>query len=187
MIELLAAAVGVVWALVSTPRATRVGALAMSAVLVVAGLASLGDLGVWLEGGWGMHLLAFVGSYAVGAAVAHRVSSSAGSKIAAVVGALLLAAAGAGLYSEAVRVVDDAVRNAPALDAEFIRSAGRAEAVRLLELSGLIIGVIALVLLSTPRRRRGALGGGELEGSSEKKRSATGAQLRELRVDAAQL
>ncbi len=185
MIELLAAAVGVVWALASTARAIRLGALAMSAVLVAAGLASLGDLGVWLEGGWGMHLLAFIGSYAVGAAVAHRASSSTGSKAAALVGALLLAVAAAGLYVQGARVIDDVVRKAPPLDAELIRAAGRAELARLPQLSGLLIGVIALVLLSTPRRRRGALGGGDE--TTTTKRSATGAQLRELRVDAAQL
>jgi|GEM_PF-6897907 hypothetical protein len=185
MIELLAAAVGVVWALVSTPRATRVGALAMSAVLVVAGLASLGDLGVWLEGGWGMHLLAFLGSYAVGAAVAHRSSSSRGSLAAALVGAVLLAATGAGLYFDGAGALDELVRHAPPLDAELIRDAGRAELARLLQLSGGLIGVIAAVLISTPRRRRGALGGGDE--TTTTKRSATGAQLRELRVDAAQL
>lgn len=149
------------WAVVSAVRRQRAiaaGAATSAAVLTAAWLAS--SLGPWLEGGWGMGVLAVTGSYALGAAVASRRSSSPGPRRAALVALAVTVVASVGFYAQALAVVDEAVRHAPPDVAQRIREAGAAEAARTVQLGGLL-GALALALLLTPRRRDGArLGAG---------------------------
>ena len=140
----------------------------MAAVLSAGGLASVMDLMPWLEGGWGMHLLALVASYALGAAVAFRISTSRGSLCAAVAGAALLLPLSGALFVEALQTVEEVLeRVADPRDAEVIREGARGEALRLLELGAGAAGAVALVLLTTRRRRLEAvLAANPLRGSS---------------------
>lgn len=127
----------------------------MAAVLCAVGVASVMDFVPWLEGGWGMHLLALVASYALGAAVAFRTSGSRGSLWAAVAGAALLLPLSGALFVEALRTVDEVLdRVVDRRVAEVIREGSRGEALRLVELGGGAAGAVALVLLTTRRRRR---------------------------------
>lgn len=153
------------WSLFSFARGRKAigaGAATFAATLALSWAASAAEVGPWMEGGYGMAVLAVVGGYALSAAVASRFTRSPGPRRAAVIGvALTLGAAGA-LYGQAAGAVADAVRQAPPEVAERITAAGNAEAARLLQLAA-VLGVVTAALLLR-RRGRGAaqrLGGGD--------------------------
>ncbi|MFZ5444449.1 MAG: hypothetical protein ACOZQL_30940 [Myxococcota bacterium] len=153
------------WALVSLARRQRAiaaGAFTTALTLALAATAAHLGLGPWLEGGYGMGVLALCGGYALGAAVASRFSTSDGPRRAALVGAVVTLAASGAFYAEAVRAVAEAVRHAEPATAALITNAGEAEARRLLELAA-ILGALTAALLfgrQRPRRDPGRVGAG---------------------------
>ena len=145
------------WTLVSAlrrQRAIAAGAATSTAVLSLAWAAGALNFDPWMEGGFGMNLLAIAGSYTLGAAVASRLSSSRGPRMAAIVGVVLTALIGAGFYVQALVVVDEAVRHAEPEVAALIREAGAAEAVRTVQLAGIVGGLALAIMLTRPRRGR---------------------------------
>ena len=150
------AALAAAWSGASFVRgqhAIAAGAATTSAVLAVSWAAAATRLGPWLEGGYGMSVLALCGSYALGAAMAARLSPGRGPRVAALAGVALTFVGAALFYGEAVSAVDEAVRHAAPETAALIRAAGRAEAVRTLEWGGLL-GALTLALLVRPPRHR---------------------------------
>ena len=147
------------WTLVAAlrrQRAIAAGAATSTAALALAWAAAASNFGPWMDGGFGMNLLAIAGSYTLGAAVASRLSTSRGPRGAAIVGVALTALAGIGFYGQALAAVDEVVRHAEPEVAALIREAGAAEAVRTVQLAG-IVGVLALaIMLTRPRRGRRA-------------------------------
>ena len=147
------------WTLVSAlrrQRAIAAGAATSTAVLSLAWAAGALNFDPWMEGGFGMNLLAIAGSYTLGAAVASRLSPSRGPRMAAIVGVVLTALAGAGFYVQGLVVVDEAVRRAEPEVAAMIREAGAAEAVRTVQLAGIVGGLALAIMLTRPRRGRRA-------------------------------
>ncbi len=133
-------------------RAVAVASASMALVCATAGAAAATDFDPWLEGGYGMHVLALVGGYSIGAAAGARVSGRAKPRFAALVGVTLLAVSSTYLFQEARSGIAEVVRNVPPADAELIITATRGEALRLVQY-GSVLGAIATALLVWPRRR----------------------------------
>ncbi|MFT3708345.1 MAG: hypothetical protein QM817_11895 [Archangium sp.] len=143
------------WALISWnrgQRATALGSLAMSAVAGAAWFADATEFSPWIEGGYGMHVLTLVGGYAIGSAVAARVSGKSAPRLASMIGLAFVGLLAFALFREGVNVTEEAIGRANPADAEVIRQAARSELMRLPQLS-VMIGAIAAALLFGPRRR----------------------------------
>jgi hypothetical protein len=157
------------WALISWTRGHRATALAsatMSLVSAAAWWASATQFTPWIEGGYGMHVLAVVGGYAIGSAVAGRVSGKSAPRLASVIGLVLVGVLTAAFFREGMALTEEAVKDASPEDAATILRFARGELMRLVELSG-VIGAIAALFLLLPRKRSGQ----KLEERLERERS----------------
>ena len=126
------------------------GALVMSLVTGLAWFAHSIRLDVWLEGGFGMSVLAIIGGYALGSAVAHRSSRSRGAFIASVAAASLMIVSSAAFFRHAMAVPEDIVRDAAPEIRALILNASRGEAMRLLQLAAGLLAAVGLTLVLPP-------------------------------------
>lgn len=131
-------------------------ALTMASVTGLAAVASAVELLPWEEGGWGMHVVALFGGYALGAAVGSRFTSSPTPRSAALTAAVLTLVAGAGLYWREVGVIQEVVQQSPADVRELILTNSMKEIVRLVQLAG-GLALASLLIALTPRRKSAAL------------------------------
>ena len=139
------------WSLISAARGNRavaVGAAVMSTVLGVASAAHALPVMAWLEGGYGMNVIALTGSYALGCAAAFLVSRSPGAKWAALLTSGATALLCGFFYLQGLQELEEVLRQVvDPRDAELIRGGSRAELLRVIELGGTLISATALVLV----------------------------------------
>ena len=132
-------------------RAIGAGAIAATAVLGLSATANAVGFGPWVEGGWAMWTVAVTGAYAVGSAVAARVSGARGaSRPAALIALAATLVAGVAVRSYDMVDVKEAVKHAPPQDAQQILEMASREAWRPVELAAALGCVVGLLLL---RRR----------------------------------
>jgi hypothetical protein len=147
---LLLAASSCGWALINAKRGERpvaVGAAVTSTMLGVAFAGTTLPVMAWIEGGFGMNVLALPGGYALGAAAAFLLSGKPKAKGAAFIAAGVTAALSVFFYVNGLREMDEVLRQVTDLhDAELIREGSRGELLRLLELGGVLITSTALLL-----------------------------------------
>lgn len=147
------------WSLINVARRNRpvaVGAAISATVLCGAFVGTTLPLMAWVEGGYGMNVLALSGSYALGAAGAFLLSGKSGAKWAALVAAGVTAVLAGAFYADGLREIDEVLRQVTDVhDAELIREGSRGELLRLLELAGLFVLSTALILIGgRPRGRQ---------------------------------
>ncbi|MDP2271093.1 MAG: hypothetical protein Q8N23_34880 [Archangium sp.] len=148
------AALALCWSAVNFWRnqaAVAAGAAVMSLVVGLAFAASELRIDAWLEGGFGMAVLAIVGGYGLGCAVAHRRSKSPSSFLASLVAVGGLAVLSAVFFYHATSVPEAFLEGAEPEIRELILSAARGEAMRLLQL-GTALGVATGMTLFVPPR-----------------------------------
>lgn len=133
-------------------RAAAAGAVTMAVVLAGAALAAAFEVRPWVEGGFPMTVLALCGSCAIGVAVASRLSLERGPFRAALIGIALTLLAGGSLYAYAISTLSGITQQFEPVAAALIMEAGKDEAVRILQLAGLLAAVAALLLLLLRRR-----------------------------------
>ncbi len=132
------------------------GALAASAVLGLSALAEGLELDAWLEGGWWMGLVAMSGAYAVGSAVASRLTRAPGPRRAALVALGLTLAFGGAVRWYEVAEAREVVQHAAPEDRDLILEGASREAWRPVQFAGLLAGLTALLLMGR-RTTRAAL------------------------------
>lgn len=138
------------WSLINALRGDQPVAVGSAATATVLGVAFAGNtlpVMAWIEGGFGMNVLALTGGYALGAAAAFFLSRKAGAKWAAIVAVSVTAGLSGFFYVDGLREMEEVLRQvADVRDAELIRQGSRVELLRLIELGGVLIAFTALML-----------------------------------------
>ncbi|MBL8915752.1 MAG: hypothetical protein JNM17_33950 [Archangium sp.] len=154
-ISILATVALLMWAAVCVRqrnKATAAGALAMAAVTGAGMLAQQLDVAFWVEGGPMMPWLALSGGYAIGTAVASRLTPLATShpaRLAAIVSAIFTVGLAGFLYRSEMATVEEFVKNASPDDAAIILQGTRGEVLKLVEFAA-AMSALAMAIVFTP-------------------------------------
>lgn len=138
---------------VSRRTATAAGAATLAGLTGLGWLARHLNLSAWNEGGIGMPILTIVGGYALGSAVAHRLSHSAGALRATIIGAVMTLLLAVGFHQDAVSTPEEFLAGTDPQTRELILTAARGEAARLLQLATGLLVAIGLTFVKPPRSR----------------------------------
>ena len=154
------AALALCWSAVNFWRnraAVAAGAGVMGLVVGLAFAASELRIDAWREGGLGMAVLAIVGGYGLGCAVAQRRSKSPAALLASLVAIGGLAVLSAVFFHQATSGPEAFLEGAEPHVRELILAAARAEAMRLLQLATALGVATGLTLFVPPRSGDDAL------------------------------
>lgn len=136
-------------------KATAAGALAMAAVTAGGMIAQHFEVAFWIEGGPMMPWLALSGGYAIGTAVASRLSpltTSHPARLASIISAVVTVGLAAFFYRSDMAMAEEFVKNASPEDAAIILQGTRGEVVKLLELAA-ALSALAMTIVFTPGSR----------------------------------